>query len=388
MRDKIPNHRQGTNDYYFAELRDSGNKTTTTTTNNNNNNNNQNNQAIGGVTNEAQKSYFDALKNENYKELLSSEIQLQSARQAALRATQSNMQSLGMANSGYHQTALTGTNTAYLNALQNAQSNYSQRNLEIDLQAQQKQEATDRENFEVLTALMTEASSYGGDAQANVLKSYGLIDDNGNYTQAFYDLNANDRNAISGLRALSQSQENEANWLANNTLNNGMFFAQTSGEAKELFTDEHGKTGKFNKELEKAFADSFTQNLNDGDVLYIEDKNGKSHAYLIWKNNGWYKTTSEVYESAEGAKHQVKGEGNIISLDTNTTKTSIDEDLAKYDKQIGIGDALIYNDRIYLKTNDSKQPWREIGMRELSGIKVYIPKKNGELYLLWNNKYS
>ncbi len=385
MRDKIPT----TDDYYFAELRDSGNKTTTTTTtNNNNNNNNQNNQAIGGVTNEAQKSYFDALKNENYKELLSSEIQLQSARQAALRATQSNMQSLGMANSGYHQTALTGTNTAYLNALQNAQSNYSQRNLEIDLQAQQKQEATDRENFEVLTALMTEASSYGGDAQANVLKSYGLIDDNGNYTQAFYDLNANDRNAISGLRALSQSQENEANWLANNTLNNGMFFAQTSGEAKELFTDEHGKTGNFNIELEKAFADSFTQNLNDGDVLYIEDKNGKSHAYLIWKNNGWYKTTSEVYESAEGAKHQVKGEGNIISLDTNTTKTSIDEDLAKYDKQIGIGDALIYNDRIYLKTNDSKQPWREIGMRELSGIKVYIPKKNGELYLLWNNKYS
>lgn len=380
MRDK----RQITDDYYFAELRDSGNKTTTTTTTNNN----QNNQAIGGVTNEAQKSYFDALKNENYKELLSSEIQLQSARQAALRATQSNMQSLGMANSGYHQTALTGTNTAYLNALQNAQSNYSQRNLEIDLQAQQKQEATDRENFEVLTALMTEASSYGGDAQANVLKSYGLIDDNGNYTQAFYDLNANDRNAISGLRALSQSQENEANWLANNTLNNGMFFAQTSGEAKELFTDEHGNTGKFNKELEKAFADSFTRYLNDGDVLYIEDKNGKSHAYLIWKNNGWYKTTSEVYESAEGAKHQVKGDGNIISLDTNTTKTSIDKDLAKFDKQIGVGDALIYNDRVYLKTNDSKQPWREIGMRELSGIKVYIPKKNGELYLLWNNKYS
>ena len=385
MRDKIPNPRQVTDDYYFAELRDSGNKTTTTTTtNNNNNNNNQNNQAIGGVTNEAQKSYFDALKNENYKELLSSEIQLQSARQAALSATQSNMQSLGMANSGYHQTALSGTNTAYLNALQNAQSNYSQRNLEIDLQAQQKQEATDRENFEVLTALMTEASSYGGDAQANVLKSYGLIDDNGNYTQAFYDLNANDRNAISGLRALSQSQENEANWLANNTLNNGMFFAQTSGEAKELFTDEHGKTGKFNKELEKAFADSFTQNLKDGDVLYIEDKNDKSHAYLIWKNNGWYKTTSEVYESAEGAKYQVKGYENIISLET---KTSIDKDLAKYewDKQIRVGDALMYKDRIYLKTNDSKQPWREIGHRELSGKKVYIPKKNGKLFLLSDN---
>ena len=377
MRDK----RQVTDDYYFAELRDSGNKTTTTTTtNNNNNNNNQNNQAIGGVTNEAQKSYFDALKNENYKELLSSEIQLQSARQAALRATQSNMQSLGMANSGYHQTALTGTNTAYLNALQNAQSNYSQRNLEIDLQAQQKQEATDRENFEVLTALMTEASSYGGDAQANVLKSYGLIDDNGNYTQAFYDLNANDRNAISGLRALSQSQENEANWLANNTLNNGMFFAQTSGEAKELFTDEHGKTGKFNKELEKAFADSFTQNLNDGDVLYIENHNGNSHAYLIWKNNGWYKTTSKVYDSAEGAKHQVKGEGNIITLDTNTTKTSIDKELAKYDKQIGVGDVLLYNGGIYLKVNDSKQPWREIGYRELTGRKVHMPMTNGELH--------
>ena len=381
MRDKIP---KVTDDYYFAELRDSGNKTTTTTTTNNN----QNNQAIGGVTNEAQKSYFDALKNENYKELLSSEIQLQSARQAALRATQSNMQSLGMANSGYHQTALTGTNTAYLNALQNAQSNYSQRNLEIDLQAQQKQEATDRENFEVLTALMTEASSYGGDAQANVLKSYGLIDDNGNYTQAFYDLNANDRNAISGLRALSQSQENEANWLANNTLNNGMFFAQTSGEAKELFTDEHGKTGKFNKELEKAFADSFTQNLNDGDVLYIESENDESHAYLIWKNNGWYKTTSEVYESAEGAKYQVKGYGNIISLDTNTTKTSIDKDLAKYewDKQIRVGEVLIYNDRNYLKTNDSKQPWREIGDSELSGKRLYIPKKNGEL-VVYINRY-
>ena len=45
----------------------------------------------------------------------------------------------------------------------------------------------------------------------------------------------------------------------------------------------------------------------------------------------------------------------------------------------------MYKDRIYLKTNDSKQPWREIGFRELSGKKVYIPKKNGKLFLLSDN---
>ena len=44
----------------------------------------------------------------------------------------------------------------------------------------------------------------------------------------------------------------------------------------------------------------------------------------------------------------------------------------------------MYKDRIYLKTNDSKQPWREIGYRELTGKRIYALKKNGELVSLSN----
>lgn len=76
--------------------------------------------------------YYKALKQENYNALLDKEIQLDNARQRALRNTNTSLAAAGFASSGYGQTANLGIENQYLQGLQQAHKNYQDVNADYD----------------------------------------------------------------------------------------------------------------------------------------------------------------------------------------------------------------------------------------------------------------
>lgn len=61
--------------------------------------------------------YYKMLNDENYSALLDREVQIENARERALRQTNVGLASLGMQSSGYGQTAKSGIESQYLSAL-------------------------------------------------------------------------------------------------------------------------------------------------------------------------------------------------------------------------------------------------------------------------------
>ena len=69
--------------------------------------------------------YYQKLKREDYQALQQSELQLDAARQRAMKNTQTQLNSLGMGSSGYGSTARAGIEGQYMQGLQTAQDRYN-----------------------------------------------------------------------------------------------------------------------------------------------------------------------------------------------------------------------------------------------------------------------
>jgi len=174
------------------------------------------------------KDYYQALKDENYKALLQSEIQLDSARQRAMKNTQTQLAAQGMANSGYGSTNQTGIEGQYLTGLQNAQQNYQNQNLQIDQNKREAESAYQNEQFNSLTALMSGATSNDELNNLMVQQGYGTVGDDGKFAwnqQKLAGMNQDDALQLQSIYGMYDSQlatnaknTNEATFA--NTINN------------------------------------------------------------------------------------------------------------------------------------------------------------------------
>jgi len=120
--------------------------------------------------------YYKYLKDENYKSLLSAEMQLDSARQRAMKNTQTQMAAQGLASAGYGSTNQMGIENQYLQGLQNAQNQYQQQQTQINFAEQEAKE----NQYNSLTQMMGSAQSR--DELGNLLQAqgYGRYE-NGNF---------------------------------------------------------------------------------------------------------------------------------------------------------------------------------------------------------------
>ena len=135
--------------------------------------------------------YYEQLKQENYKALLSKEIQLDNARQRALKNTNVQVNAAGMGSSGYGMTAQTGIESQYLTALEGAGQDYQAQENVIQQQQRDENLATANDNFQSITTLMGSSSST---SQLNdILSTAGFIDKGGKWTDKLGTLNENDQ---------------------------------------------------------------------------------------------------------------------------------------------------------------------------------------------------
>ena len=250
--------------------------------------------------------YYEQLKQENYKALLSKEIQLDNARQRALKNTNVQVNAAGMGSSGYGMTAQTGIESQYLTALEGAGQDYQAQENVIQQQQRDENLATANDNFQSITTLMGSSSST---AQLNdILSTAGFIDEKGNWTDKLGTLNENDQLQLKTLYNMYNTQLQDNEFISNQTLN-GQGYKDFATALNGVITNEGDKGDKIKNEIRYLFSDSSMANKPNGYVVKLSSgANDKQYAYMIYRNGSWYQTTSNVYNSADtNNKQEIKG---------------------------------------------------------------------------------
>ena len=250
--------------------------------------------------------YYEQLKQENYKALLSKEIQLDNARQRALKNTNVQVNALGMGSSGYGMTAQTGIESQYLTALEGAGQDYQAQENVIQQQQRDENLATANDNFQSITTLMGSSSST---SQLNdILSTAGFIDEKGNWTDKLGTLNENDQLQLKTLYNMYNTQLQDNEFISNQTLN-GQGYKDFATALEGVITNEGKKGDKIKNELRYLFSDSSMANKPNGYVVKLSSgANDKQYAYMVYRNGSWYQTTSNVYNSADtNNKQEIKG---------------------------------------------------------------------------------
>ena len=104
----------------------------------------------GSVSQSGSQTAYDDLRNDNYSNLLDTQIQLSLARQNAMKSTNQMLASQGMLGTGYGGLTTSGIQSQYLSAMQNAKDSYYDREQSISSQERQEAEANRQYEFSKL----------------------------------------------------------------------------------------------------------------------------------------------------------------------------------------------------------------------------------------------
>lgn len=256
-------------------------------------------QNAGGGSAEGEPDYYQMLKSEAYKEMLSKEVQAHNAQQQALKYTGIGLAGSGFGTQGIGESTRLGIGNALGSALRSAQSDYESTMQGI---AQQEKQAKNDE-FESLTTLMGNASSSGqlGDMMAEY--GYGGYDDKGNFQwndEALKGLDENTRRQLKILYGMYDSELQNNEWLSNNTIN-GVGY-RDAGTAIQNIVDSKGEQGTVSNELRKIFSDSYLEEKKVSDGYAVKLINGDDAGkvvYMVYRNGTWYQTNASVFNKAK-----------------------------------------------------------------------------------------
>lgn len=278
-------------DKYLTQLTSSQNVVTPTT---------------GGTSNEGastEEDYYEMLKNESYKALLSKEVQASNARDQALKYTKNAVNANGYGTQGLAESTNTGLANQYLSALQTAQTEYQNDISDINKAQLEKKLETDNTNFESLTTLMGNCSSA---AQLNkTLTTYGYMKDGQWNQEKLNKLDENTRNQLVTLYNMYNSELSNSEFISNSTTN-GVGY-KDAGTAIQNVAVATGELNQVKNEINYIFSDSYLSTRNNGDcVKLVNGGDDKKYVYMIYYNGAWYQTTGATYNSAK-TKEVIKG---------------------------------------------------------------------------------
>lgn len=230
--------------------------------------------------------YYEMARKQNYTALLDKEIQLESARQNALKHTNAQLAAQGLHTQGYGASVNTGVNNSYLNALAQASRDYQASSNELDLQEYQEQQANANDIFQSVTTMASQASDMETLNSLFVDYGYGSVDSEGNFAFGSKPegMSDNDWNQLKYYYKLqTQAIENS------NSSYNGTAYANLEQWKNATFVDEKG-VSRVIKNNFKHESDVLWTNINagkyeydtvigmesgDGDKVYV--KIGRAH---------------------------------------------------------------------------------------------------------------
>ncbi len=259
------------------------------------------------MADEYNEDYYNLLKQQDYEGLLNKEVQIDNARRRALKQTNAGLSAMGMQSSGYGQTATSGIESQYLQALEGANQTYQDnlRNLNIQqMQAQNAERDSDYQQF--LTLMQDPMTVSDQEGLDKLLGNYGLITDGSfNYDKAvelYGEKNAMQlrylyENQVSGYN--QESSRQEFNYTSKGSM--GYYDEQGNYHVIQLETGMENGWNKENRALESAIK---TGSLDNKSYIVMKNKKGMS-IYLYYENGKLYRATPAEYNSATGSKYSI-----------------------------------------------------------------------------------
>lgn len=255
-------------------------------------------QNAAGAGSSGDPDYYQMLKSESYKELLSKEVQAHNAEQQALKYTANGLRGSGFGTQGIGESTRLGIGNALGSALRSAQTDYESAMQGI---AQQEKQAKN-DQFESLTTLMGSASSSGQLGEMMAEYGYGGYDKDGNFQwneEGLKGLDENTRRQLKILYGMYDSELQNNEWLSSKTINGTGY--RDAGTAIQNVVDSKGEQGTVSNELRKIFSDSYLKDKKVSDGYAVKLANGSDDGkvvYMIYRNGTWYQTTANVYNAA------------------------------------------------------------------------------------------
>lgn len=255
--------------------------------------------------------YYQALKDQRYKALLDNQIQLDNARQRALKNTNTQMAAAGFDSSGYGQTAKMGIEGQYLQAYQQANNDYQNELFNINKDQHDEQVKQQDENYKMYSEMLMGASDEESLRKAMSMAGYDVDNNVWNDNAKLSDISKT---------GLEYAYQEALKGYSNQSISGASYNIQ---EARNTITDQDGNKGKFNDEIGFLYNFPNTIPAKEGTVLLMKQSNDPSakYTYLIYSNGGWKQTTSENYHNASSENqyelYSKKNNGTIFYVSHN-----------------------------------------------------------------------
>ncbi len=293
-------------DKYKEKIGGSTNNINENTKNNNNSNNTNSNSSNSN-------NYYQMARDQEYSALLDKEIELETAKQNAIKYTNNQLASRGYDSQGYGSSMNSGIYNQYMNALGSAKRDYQSNMNNINYQEQLDNDSKNNEKFGSIISMMEQGAG-NQDLVNKMLEDYqlGTIDDKGNFIFGEKpegmsdDVWAQIKYAYNIQQDALQTQQNATSTFYKNKddfINTASFTKKdgTSGLISENFKYE---TKALLENYENGtYADGTVIMLQNGshEIVYVKVDNGGlrlsnqqeynqatnqgNSAYLIWKVN-------------------------------------------------------------------------------------------------------
>lgn len=246
--------------------------------------------------------YYKMLQDENYKNLLDSEIQLNNARERSLRQTNANLAGYGLASAGYGQTARSGIENQYLSALGSASDAYT-RQTEQNIKDATEYTTAKYNNF-ILELQENDMST--DEKQREVLKNYGLINEDGTINREEFE---------------RQFGQDEGTWGSfQNRLNQLKEQGAAESGAVNLEDENYKKNVEATKDemnwLTSNEGQQFSKNFRDGDVIKLSgNTDDTNQVYYKYQNGQMVPITKADYDKASGEqKYWIRSHKNNTNM--------------------------------------------------------------------------
>ena len=232
---------------------------------------------------EDREDYYQMLQDENYKTLLDREIQLNNARERSLRQTNANLAGMGLASAGYGQTAQSGIEGQYLNALNEANDTYQ----ETSIANKEAATAYGNERFNAFLQELGAYDMYDEENRNDKLKIYGLVNDDGTINKEEFIKRYGEENLASFEATYDEWVKGNAS-AEESSFNDELTEAQEKAvkDEKDFLTSNDGR--------------QFSQNFKKGDCIKLSDNTkGKNNVYYRYDGNNLVQISQEEYEKGK-----------------------------------------------------------------------------------------
>lgn len=244
---------------------------------------------------------YDDLRNDNYSNLLDTQIQLSLARQNAMKSTNQMLASQGLLGTGYGGLSSTAIQGQYLNAMQNAKNSYYDREQEINANEKRDAKLAAQDEFKNLKEII--AGTSNSTDLSDALSNYGIVDDGqghlkGKDGDGYWDsLSDEDKRYLQTVYQLTKNSydyDSSKEFYDYDSMINGLVMNNPKKETANI-GDGYGLQDEVGYLFKNA--DLFAK---DGTVVKLVNGRNQTdnYAYVIYKGGKWYRTDANGYAKA------------------------------------------------------------------------------------------